>query len=666
MKKESERKFRIRIMLALAVLFATLAFVSIGCASGTTHYVNPGESIQAAVNAADPYDTIIVRDGTYTENINVNKRLTIKSENGSAKTIVQAANSTDHVFDVTADYVNISGFMVMDATKDKKAGIYLSAGHCTISNNQASNNNRGIYLKHSSNNTLTNNNASNNWWGIRLYSSDNNILARNKASNSQFGIHLIFSCDNTLTRNNASNNGEVGIYLDYSDSNILNSNNANSNNNNGIRLFDSSNNTLMNNTMSGNKYNFCVWGDNLSHFTQNIDASNKVNEKPIYYLVNEQDRAVPNGAGCVGVVNSTNITMKDLRLTKNGFGILLVYSKDSRIENINARDNDYGIYLKHSSSNMLMNNNASNNNCGIYLSSSSNNALTNNSALNNWEGIGLGYSNSNTLTINKAISNNYKGIFLWYSSNNVLTGHNVNSNNWYGIYSWGSNNNKIYLNNFINNGNNVKSTLSTNIWNSTSKITYVYNETTYENYTGNYWSDYKGSDADGDGIGDAPYNIYSDADSHPLMEPWENYFAPVPSVFDTGAGTYPSIMGTHKGEIRPSCNINVSKLYTYPCVGTGGHTESIELEENGIPIANGTWNGYQDDYHNITINNVSGAPYVMLYEGHKYNYTIVTGSYPQIIHEPSKEVTGGTITCTLFTDANGKTYTDWIPAIKLE
>ena len=31
-------------------------------------------------------------------------------------------------------------------------------------------------------------------------------------------------------------------------------------------------------------------------------------------------------------------------------------------------------------------------------------------------------------------------------------------------------------------------------------------------------------------------------------------------------------LGTHKGEIKPSDNINVSKLYTYPCVGTGGHT----------------------------------------------------------------------------------------------
>jgi len=111
------------------------------------------------------------------------------------------------------------------------------------------------------------------------------------------------------------------------------------------------------------------------------------------------------------------------------------------------------------------------------------------------------------------------------------------------------------------------------------------------------------------------------------------------AIFDTGKGTYPSIMGTHKGEIKPSCNITVSKLYTYPCAGTGGHSESIKL--------------------------YTGVPYVRLLKGHSYNYTIVTGSYPQIIHAPSKEVTGGTITCDKFIDANGRVYYDWIPAISL-
>jgi hypothetical protein len=40
-------------------------------------------------------------------------------------------------------------------------------------------------------------------------------------------------------------------------------------------------------------------------------------------------------------------------------------------------------------------------------------------------------------------------------------------------------------------------------------------------------------------------------------------------------------------------------------------------------------------------------------------------SYPRIIHTESKDVTGGTITCTSFVDANGDVHYDWIPAIRL-
>jgi len=253
------------------------------------------------------------------------------------------------------------------------------------------------------------------------------------------------------------------------------------------------------------------------------------------------------------------------------------------------------------------------------------------------------------------------GIYLLEScNNNTITGNTVSNNNYNGIHIYSSSNNKIYLNNFINNADNVHSEESNNIWNSTEEIAYIYNGSTYTNYLGNYWSVYSGSDNDNDGIGDTPYSIYSNNDTYPLILSWENYFEPVPPVFDTEAGTYPSLMGTHTGTITPSRNLTVSKLYTYPCAGTGGHTESIKLYGNGTLIANGAWTGYQSDGHNITIN-----PSVILQAGHTYNYTIVTGSYPQILHTTSKEVTGGTITCSSFVDANGNIYTDWIPAIRL-
>jgi len=49
-----------------------------------------------------------------------------------------------------------------------------------------------------------------------------------------------------------------------------------------------------------------------------------------------------------------------------------------------------------------------------------------------------------------------------------------------------------------------------------------------------------------------------------------------------------------------------------------------------------------------------------------YNYTIRTGSYPQIHHNRTLIVPNGEIMCTKFTDANGRVYYDWIPAIRLE
>ena len=55
-----------KIGLIFAVLFVVLAFVSVGIASAATIYVPDNyPTIQAAVNATTPGDTIIVRDGTY-------------------------------------------------------------------------------------------------------------------------------------------------------------------------------------------------------------------------------------------------------------------------------------------------------------------------------------------------------------------------------------------------------------------------------------------------------------------------------------------------------------------------------------------------------------------------------------------------------------------------
>jgi len=106
------------------------------------------------------------------------------------------------------------------------------------------------------------------------------------------------------------------------------------------------------------------------------------------------------------------------------------------------------------------------------------------------------------------------------SNNNTFVGNNF-SKNADGCFIE-TINNKFYLNNFNNDVLVVNSAI--NAWNSPQPITYIYNGKMYTNYLGNYWSNYQGSETNGNGIGNTPYIIDGyNQDSYPLMKPFENY-----------------------------------------------------------------------------------------------------------------------------------------------
>jgi len=130
--------------------------------------------------------------------------------------------------------------------------------------------------------------------------------------------------------------------------------------------------------------------------------------------------------------------------------------------------------------------------------------------------------------------------------------------------------------------------------------------------------------------------------------------------FDSGRGACPSISGMHTGTIKPTDDIAVQKMYTYPCPGTRGHSEYVRIWNASGTLAEGNWTGYEGVWDTISFD----KPFI-LRANETYNYTIRTGSYPQIIHKPRASVTGGTITCEKFVAANGTIYNNRIPAIKL-
>ncbi|KAF5437779.1 CASH domain-dontaining protein, partial [Candidatus Methanophagaceae archaeon] len=142
------------------------------CVNGTGWWRNNGTfnasstRIQHAIDNATAGDSIYVYNGSYSENVNVTKQLSLQ---GEGPDVVNVTNSTaeHHVFNVTANYVNISGFNVTGATGNMKAGIYIGndVDHCNISGNIVSDNYIGIYLNSSSSNNLfANNTISDNIW----------------------------------------------------------------------------------------------------------------------------------------------------------------------------------------------------------------------------------------------------------------------------------------------------------------------------------------------------------------------------------------------------------------------------------------------------------------------------------------------------------------------
>ncbi len=453
-----------RLLLVAAVaLVVVLAAAGVG--AGAELHVYPGESIQDAINASHPGDTIYVHEGTYVENVDVGKRLTLVGDGADVVT-VRAADAGDNVFDVTADWANISEFTVTGAT-GYTSGICLdNADHCNISGNNLSNNHYG---------------------GVILYSSSNNMFARNTFVGEGF---VVWDSYHNGVENNTVN-GKPLIYLeDVADCTITNA---------GQILLVNCNNIMVEDlNLSDTTVGIELWNTNNSVIANNTANSNNYYGTYLY--------------------SSNNNTLTNNNISNNCGGIYLSSSSDNMIIGNSVLNNsDRGICLYYPINNTLSNNIVKfNSEVGIFAGDGLRNTISNNICEGNVCGIGLIdiwcmgcddiFASNNTVTNNICNNNTYSGIVLSGCHNNTVSG-NLCENNGGGIGLSDATNNTIYHNNLINNTQNTHDQC-TNQWDSGSE--------------GNYYSDYTGTDNNTDGIGNDPYPIPggTSIDRFPLMQPW--------------------------------------------------------------------------------------------------------------------------------------------------
>ena len=264
--------------------------------------------------------------------------------------------------------------------------------------------------------------------------------------------------------------------------------------------------------------NNAVEGDTI-YIKKGTYVENPVVNKSVSLIGEDRDRTVIDVTAGLKVERD-NVTITGFTIYDGWQGIT-VSANNSKISGNKITNTQYGIVLLSSQNstiteNMLQSIGLS---AAIQLSYSNNNVIKNNYVDSCTEGIQLREGSSNNIVEENTVTNCQdvavrlmgSGVGrVWYGPNNNTITQNSISSSRCGTTVYGANGNIISNNKYLNN-----------------TVQFSANEDYYLTWGGsrsintidrNYWSDYNGTDANRDGIGDTPYIIDAyNQDNNPVM-----------------------------------------------------------------------------------------------------------------------------------------------------
>ncbi len=257
------------------------------------------------------------------------------------------------------------------------AGIEVRCNDSRIENNTVKSSGNSIDLVGCRNNSIIYNKLSSSTIGIRLKAANGNTIDNNTCEKNRIaGIYLEESDNQRISFNHLISNGN-GVLLKTSKSNEIKDNIVELNEY-GISIKGSPNNILKGNLLRANVYNIRIEAGNIgdlrlisdprarindNSFNQSIDASNKIDGKPVCYLVGARDVSLENEYGFVGLIDCENVTVRDQNISNNSAAILLVGVMNSRISECELSRSEIGLSTLDSSD--LVIENTSSERCGI-------------------------------------------------------------------------------------------------------------------------------------------------------------------------------------------------------------------------------------------------------------------------------------------------------------